>query len=74
MNPALQRALDVCASEPIHLSGAIQPHGFLVSCALPDWTVRHVSANIESLLGVPVEGMLRHSLREFFTDDVILAR
>ena len=73
MNPALQRALDVCASEPIHLSGAIQPHGFLVSCALPDWTVRHVSANIESLLGVPVEGMLRHSLREFFTDDVIRA-
>lgn len=73
MNPAMQRALETCASEPIHLSGAIQPHGYLVSCALPDWTVRHVSANIESLLGVPVGDMLRHSLREFFTDDVIRA-
>jgi len=71
MTPELERALQTCASEPIHLSGAIQPHGFLISCRLPDWSVAHVSANIESLTGVAPDGMLRHSLREFITDDVI---
>src|SRR5690606_18220064 len=71
MTPELERALQACASEPIHLSGAIQPHGFVVSCRLPDWSIANVSANIESLTGVAPEGMLRHSLREFITVDVI---
>ena len=26
---------ETCAREPIHLSGAIQPHGFLISCHWP---------------------------------------
>ena len=73
MTPELERALQACASEPIHLSGAIQPHGYLVSCQFPDWSIRHVSANIESLSGAPPEQMLRHSLREFITDDVLHA-
>lgn len=73
MNPALERALQDCANEPIHLSGAIQPHGYLISCQLPDWTIRHVSANVETLTGSPPEDMLRHSLREFLTDDLIQA-
>lgn len=70
-SPELDRALQACANEPIHLSGAIQPHGYMISCALPDWTIRHVSANIEELTGASVEEMLRHSLREFFTQDLI---
>ncbi|UNK42575.1 GAF domain-containing protein [Luteimonas sp. S4-F44] len=73
MNTVLERALQVCANEPIHLSGAIQPHGYLISCHLPDWTIHHVSANIESLMGVGPEEMLRHTLREFLTDDLIQA-
>ncbi len=73
MNPALERALQDCANEPIHLSGAIQPHGYLISCQLPDWTIRHVSANVEALTGATPEEMLRHSLREFLTDDLIQA-
>lgn len=73
MNPSLDRALQACANEPIHLSGAIQPHGYLITCQLPDWTIRHVSANVESLLGATPEDMLRHSLREFLTDDLIQA-
>jgi light-regulated signal transduction histidine kinase (bacteriophytochrome) len=71
MNPDLERALQTCASEPIHLSGAIQPHGYLLSCRLPDWSIHHVSANIESLTGAPPEAMLRRSLRDFITGDVI---
>ncbi len=73
MNPALERALQACANEPIHLSGAIQPHGYLVSCQLPDWTIRHVSANVDGLFGAAPDEMIRHSLREFITDDLIQA-
>lgn len=73
MNPALERALEACANERIHLSAAIQPHGYLITCQLPDWTIHHVSANIEALIGAPVQEMLRSSLREFLTDDLIQA-
>ena len=64
---------DGCAKEPIHLSGAIQAHGYLVSCAMPDWTVRQVSANVESLLDVPVDALLGHSLREYVSEEVLQA-
>lgn len=73
MKPNLERALQDCANEPIHLSGAIQPHGYLISCQLPDWTIRHVSANVEALTGAEPDAMLRRSLREFLTDDLIQA-
>lgn len=73
MNPNIERALQDCANEPIHLSGAIQPHGYLISCQLPDWTIRHVSANVETLTGAAPDEMLRRSLREFLTDDLIQA-
>lgn len=55
---------DDCAREPIHLSGAIQPHGYLVSCSWPDWTIRHVSSQIDELFGVPAAELLGTSLRE----------
>ena len=31
---AVRPDIDACAREPIHLSGAIQAHGYLISCAL----------------------------------------
>jgi light-regulated signal transduction histidine kinase (bacteriophytochrome) len=55
---------DDCAREPIHLAGAIQPHGYLVSCSWPDWTVRHVSSQVDELFGVPSAELLGTSLRE----------
>ncbi len=47
-------ALDIaeCAREPIHLSGAIQPHGCLLVCGLNDWTLTHMSANAAEFLGL----------------------
>jgi light-regulated signal transduction histidine kinase (bacteriophytochrome) len=60
-----------CAREPIHLSGAIQPHGFLISCTLPDWTVRHASANVAQLLDIEPHELIGHSLREHVADDVL---
>ena len=46
-------ALDLssCAREPIHIPGSIQPHGLLLVLAA-DFTVRHVSANVEAMLGL----------------------
>ena len=65
-----------CARERIHTPGAIQPHGLLLGCSLPDWTITQVSANTakffdgaapESLLGQPLERVLPleavHSVR-----------
>ena len=62
---------DGCAKEPIHLSGAIQAHGYLVSCAMPDWTVRQASSNVDALLEVPVDALIGRSLREHVSEDVL---
>jgi light-regulated signal transduction histidine kinase (bacteriophytochrome) len=61
-----------CAAEPIHYSGAIQPHGYLISCVLPDWTIRHVSANVVELLDVPADALLGQTLHEFLTAEVLV--
>ncbi|WP_407293713.1 HWE histidine kinase domain-containing protein [Stutzerimonas zhaodongensis] len=65
-----------CAQEPIHIPGTIQPHGLLLGCTLPDWSIAHVSANVDtflagiepqSLLGRPLDHVLPietvHSVR-----------
>ncbi|MDX1549901.1 MAG: GAF domain-containing protein [Lysobacter spongiicola] len=62
-----------CLRESIHLSGAIQPHGYLVSCGRTDWVVRHVSANVEALFGVPPEELLGKPLSEYMAEDVLHA-
>ena len=44
---------DVCAREPIHQAGAIQPHGALVCLSSLDLSVLHTSINAGVLLGGP---------------------
>ncbi|MBC8130220.1 MAG: GAF domain-containing protein, partial [Rhizobiaceae bacterium] len=41
--------LSGCDREPIHLLGAIQPHGFLIAVSM-DWMIQHVSSNIDTFL------------------------
>jgi len=48
--PALD--LDNCAREPIHIPGAIQPHGALLACDQKSFTVLAASANAERFLGL----------------------
>jgi len=48
--PALD--LDTCAREPIHIPGAIQPHGALLACDQKSFTVLSASANAEHFLGL----------------------
>jgi diguanylate cyclase (GGDEF)-like protein len=56
----------LCAQEPIHIPGSIQPHGVLFVLAEPDLTITHVSANIEAVLGVSVPAALDVSLSAVF--------
>lgn len=64
-------AEQACAREPIHQSGAIQPHGYLVSCTPSDWVVRHASANIEELFELSASDFIGSDLRDFVTNEVI---
>ncbi|MFP7723419.1 GAF domain-containing protein [Lysobacter sp. A3-1-A15] len=50
---------------------AIQPHGYLVSVVLPDWSVRQASANIDRLLEVPAADLLGTSLADYINQDVL---
>ncbi|PPQ33885.1 phytochrome family protein [Rhodopila globiformis] len=51
-----------CDQEPIHIPGAIQPHGAVLAARLEDLLVTHVSANLADILGVPPDAALGHPL------------
>lgn len=50
--------LDNCEREPIHIPGAIQGHGVLLSCRGDDLIVQQASANTVELLGAPADEIL----------------
>jgi two-component system, chemotaxis family, sensor kinase Cph1 len=56
--------LDNCAREPIHIPGSVQPRGILAVVHAPDFEVRQVSANVEELLGRPVDAVLNRHLAD----------
>jgi light-regulated signal transduction histidine kinase (bacteriophytochrome) len=54
--PAFGQAdLTNCEREPIHLAGAVQPHGALLVLRAADLVVLQASRNVGLLLGVPLE-------------------
>ena len=53
-----------CEREPIHIPGAIQPHGAVLAALAGDWLVTHASANLAHILGRPAESVLGRSLEE----------
>jgi diguanylate cyclase (GGDEF)-like protein/PAS domain S-box-containing protein len=59
-SPALD--LSGCASEPIHIPGAVQPHGALLAALADGLLVTHASANLAAILGRPVDAVLGRSL------------
>lgn len=65
--------IDTCAQEPIHLSGAIQPHGFLVACRREDWAVAYASDNVDALLNRTARSLLGEDLRAELSADVVQA-
>ncbi len=51
-----------CDREPIHIPGAIQPHGILLTVTEPDLVVRQASDNVVAQLGRPLEAVLGEPL------------
>lgn len=50
--------LDACAAEPIRIPGSVQPHGVLLAVTEPALEVRHVSRNVEQLVGRAAEDVV----------------
>ncbi|WP_168014807.1 sensor domain-containing diguanylate cyclase [Halomonas salinarum] len=57
-DPEFADALAGCAEEPVHIPGAIQPSGCLISLAADLSEIRQVSGNLESMLGIAPEQAL----------------
>ncbi len=51
-----------CEQEPIHIPGAIQPHGALLATLIDSGLVTHASANLSAILGCPAEAALGQPL------------
>lgn len=60
--------LTTCDREPIHVPGAIQPHGVLLALEPDDLTAVVVSANCEQLLGVASGAARGRTLAELLGD------
>jgi len=54
--------LDACDREPVHVIGAIQPHGALIAADAVSQYVTYVSANAAAFLGMPAERLLGAAL------------
>ncbi|TDO15225.1 sensor domain-containing diguanylate cyclase [Halomonas ventosae] len=64
-------ALEACAREPVHIPGAIQPVGCLVSLDADLKRVRQISANSETFLGISVAAALAGEPREVLGDELL---
>ena len=60
MNPPVDAIVNLenCAREPIHIPGAIQPHGVLLVLSEPDLAVLQISENAEAILGTSASNIL----------------
>ncbi len=56
--------LSNCDREPIHIPGAIQPHGVLLAVSLPALTIAQTSDNVTTQLGLGIRSVLGHSLAD----------
>ncbi len=56
--------LTSCDREPIHLIGAIQPHGALIAAEGPEGRIRYASANTGALLGIAPDELLGMTLAD----------
>jgi diguanylate cyclase (GGDEF)-like protein len=63
--PAILTAtIDTCALEPIHIPGAIQPHGALLVASARERRITHASANLEAIMGRSAAWALGRSLED----------
>lgn len=60
-----------CDRERIHVPGAIQPHGCLIACTMPTWTVEAASINVDAYLGVSPDSLIGRPLEEVLPHKVV---
>lgn len=70
-DPKLQAAYDACSREPIHLSGAIQPHGILLAYAPRSGLVVAASDNAFELFDTTGTTLLGQPIKSLFDSDVM---
>jgi len=58
-----------CGHEPIHIPGAIQPHGVLFVFTEPDLVCVQVSNNVDKVCSLPLDQVLNKPLSEFLAPD-----
>jgi chemotaxis family two-component system sensor kinase Cph1 len=63
----------MCDREPIHIPGAIQPHGFLLALDAATWAVRYASENVENYLRINAAAALGRSVEELLTPSIVAA-
>jgi diguanylate cyclase (GGDEF)-like protein len=70
---ALEEPVDLttCDREPIHLPGAIQPHGVLLALWEPGLVIAQVAANAADHLGVPARELVGRPLESAFGPDAV---
>ena len=67
----VDRTVDLaeCEREPIHVPGAIQPHGVLLSLRESDLVITQASVNALDVLGVDAQNLLQQPLMRFIDDE-----
>jgi PAS domain S-box-containing protein len=60
--------LSLCEQEPIHIPGAIQPHGAMLAARIDSWLVTHASANLATFLEHQPKSVLGQPLEEVIGD------
>ncbi|SDG86567.1 Bacteriophytochrome (light-regulated signal transduction histidine kinase) [Dyadobacter soli] len=58
-----------CESEPIHIPGSIQPHGFLLGIKKGDSRIEFCSANSAEYMGIGPEKVLGKDISEIFAEE-----
>jgi two-component system, chemotaxis family, sensor kinase Cph1 len=75
MNDGLDSAVDItnCDREPIHIPGAIQPHGVLLALQEPELIITQASENASGLFDVEVSSVLGRTLSSALPEDSFMA-
>ncbi len=68
-NPAVD--LTNCDTEPIHIPGSIQSHGFLIAFDAADATIRYVSENVKEKTGLEAARVLGKTFERFIEESSI---
>lgn len=64
--PDIDRALERCAAEPVHIPGVIQPNGALIAVENETRLITHVSANLEHVTGLVPKDVLSQNIYDVF--------